>query len=126
MLHVLHADLIAFAKEMDPLLNWERQPQDARDRLEERVYSEYDLERDATRFNEKYIKFEVGKALIHNCFKIGKLIDNGDLKPQDLPAEFWKNVKALCAIEEAKKRSVDMANKARGRGVRNNTINRIR
>jgi hypothetical protein len=74
MLHVLHTDLIAFAKEMDPSLNWEGQPQDARDRLEERVYSEYDLEGDATRFNEKYIKSEVGKALIQNRFKIEKLI----------------------------------------------------
>jgi hypothetical protein len=35
MLYVLHTDLIAFAKEMDPSLNWERQPQDVRDRLEE-------------------------------------------------------------------------------------------
>jgi hypothetical protein len=38
------------------------------------VYSEYDLEGDATRFNEKYIKSEVGKALIQNRFKIEKLI----------------------------------------------------
>lgn len=126
MLQSLHMDLQAFSKEMDPSLNWDGQPQEARDRLEGRVYAEYDILGDASTLNEKYIKGEVGKALIQNRFKLGKLIDSGQPKPRGFPTAYWENVKTLRSSEEAKKISYDNAQRAKGRGVRNSTIEKIR
>jgi hypothetical protein len=78
MVTILHADLWAFAQELDPSLNWDHQPHDARDRLEDRLYSEYDVYGDAARLSDKYVKSEVGGALIQYRYHIGKLIDAGE------------------------------------------------
>jgi hypothetical protein len=37
---LLHKDLIAFAKEMDPTLGWSKQMEDARNRIMDHVYEE--------------------------------------------------------------------------------------
>jgi hypothetical protein len=81
MVAILHADLWAFAKELDPSLNWDHQPHDARDRLEDRLYSEYNVYGDVARLSNKYVKSEVGGALIQYRYRIGKLIDAGENKP---------------------------------------------
>jgi hypothetical protein len=62
MVVILHTDLWAFSKEMDPFLNWDKQPQDTRDRLEEWLYKEYDVTRNAEQINKKYLKSKVGGA----------------------------------------------------------------
>jgi hypothetical protein len=94
--------------------------------LEEWLYAEYDVIGSIERINEKYLKSEVGGALIHYRYRIGKLIDVGESKPGDLKESLWNSIKSLRATEESKKKSVEMANNAKGRGVRNSTRQKIR
>ena len=126
MMQSLHMDLQAFSKEMDPSLNWDGQPQEARDRLEARVYAEYDVVGEASTLSEKYVNAEVGKALIQNRFKLGKMIDSGQSKPRGFPTTYWENFKTLRSSKAAKKISYDNAQRAKGRGVRNSTVEKIR
>jgi hypothetical protein len=126
MVEILHTDLWAFAKEMDPSKDYDHQTHEARDRLENRLYSEFDAYGKAERFNDKYIKSEVGKALIQYWYRIGKLVDACDPQPGDLKDEFWENMLKLRSTEASKKMSLLMSNKAKDRRVGNSTRMHIR
>lgn len=67
----------------------------------------------------------MGEALIQNRFKLGKVFDGGHLKPTGLPTVYWENVKTLRSSDEAKKISYENAQRAKERGVRNTTVEKI-
>lgn len=62
MFVILYTDLWVFSKEMDPFFNWNKQIQDTRDQLEEQLYKEYNVTRNAEQINKKYLKSKVGGA----------------------------------------------------------------
>jgi hypothetical protein len=53
------------------------------------------------------------------------LIDVGEPKLGNLLKLFWNNVKSLRTTKESKKKSEEMANKAKERRVRNSTRQKI-
>jgi hypothetical protein len=89
---LFRADIVSFSKELDPGPNWEGQTQDTHDRLQERIWNEWAFTGEAKRLSEKWLKSEVGKALINFRHRIGKLIDTGEPKPLELKKEFWDNL----------------------------------
>jgi hypothetical protein len=57
-------DINSFFKEMNPCVGYDKQKQKAKDRLQERIYVEYEVHGEADRVDEKYIKKCGTKALI--------------------------------------------------------------
>jgi hypothetical protein len=122
---LFRVNIVSFSKELDPGPNWEGQTQDARDRLQERIRNEWGFTGEAKRLSEKWLKSEVGKALINFCHRIGKLIDAGDPKPPELKKEFWENLAKKRGSKDWKNLFETMVNVAKYRGVRNKTRVRI-
>jgi hypothetical protein len=122
---LLHKDLIAFAKEMDPSLGWSKQTKDARNRLMDRVYEEWNVVGNVSRLSEKYIGAEVIQALINNRYNLGVLIDAGLPKPPDVLEKYWKKLCEKRATPESKEKFALMASIAKTRGFRNSTRQRV-
>jgi hypothetical protein len=80
---------------------------------------------DAKRLSEKWLKSEVGKALINYRHRMGKLIDAGEPKPPEMKKEFWDNLVRKRGTKDWKALSETMINVARHRGIRNKTRLRI-
>ena len=59
-----HKDINAFVKEMNHCVVYEKQRQQAKDRLQDRIYAEYEVHGEADRVDDKYIKKCGTKALI--------------------------------------------------------------
>jgi hypothetical protein len=55
-------DIATFSKELDPSKSYERQTQDVQDRLEDRIYAEWEVYGDSNKVSEKWVKTEAGKA----------------------------------------------------------------
>ena len=91
MADVMKKDIGAFARELNPLLQWESQTEDAKKRLKSRIYAEYHCYGEASRVGEKYLKWEVGNSIRTHRFHLRKLIDEGKPKPPKLRADFWEN-----------------------------------
>jgi hypothetical protein len=121
-----HRDINAFVKEMNPCLGYEKQKQQAKDRLQDRIYAEYDVHGDADRVDEKYIKKCVTAALITWRHSLNKAVDMGEKKPPELNDRFWEELTQIRKSEASKKKSVFMGNQARNRGLRNSTKDKIR
>jgi hypothetical protein len=60
---LLQKDIAAFVRELDPLVQWESQPDDSRKGLEDRIYADYHCYGESSRVAEKYLKREVGAFL---------------------------------------------------------------
>lgn len=88
MADVLKKDIAAFARELNPLLQWESQADDAKKQLESCIYAEYHCYSEASRLGEKYLKREVGTSPRTHRFHLRKLIDEGKPKPPELQADF--------------------------------------
>lgn len=58
MTKIFHDDIVAFARELDPNGNWDKQTSDAREALEKRIYREWDIVGPVTEISQKYLKFE--------------------------------------------------------------------
>jgi hypothetical protein len=118
---VFHRDINTFNKEMDPSKNYKEQREEAKRRLEDRIFNEWKIYREGSRISEKWLKYEVGKCLINNKFALGKLILAGKPKPPEVPEQHWKDSvdkkKNLSWLEKSK----SMTAIARKRGIRNNT-----
>ena len=119
-------DITAFVKEMNPCVGYDKQKQRAKDRLQERIYTEYEVHGEADRVDEKYIKKCGTKALITWRHALNKAVDMGEKKPAELKDKFWDELKHIRGSEESKKKSVLMGNQARNRGLRNSTKDKIR
>jgi hypothetical protein len=118
---MFRSDIVAFSKELDPGPNWEGQTQSARDRLEERIRNEWLFTGESKRLSKKWLKSEVGKALINFRHRMGKLIDAGEPKPPEMKKEFWDNLVKKRGSRDWKALSETMMNVARHRSVRNKT-----
>ena len=121
-----HKDINAFVKEMNPCVGYEKQKQQAKDRLQERIYVEYDVYGDTDRVDKKYIKKCGMKALITWRHALNKAVDMGEKKPPELNDKFWEELKEIRKSEESKKKSMLMGNQARNRGLWNSTKDKIR
>jgi hypothetical protein len=119
-------DINSFIKEMNPCVGYEKQKQKAKDRLQERIYAEYEVHGEANRVDEKYIKKCGTKALITWRHMLNKAVDMGDKKPPELNMKFWEELRRIKESEESKKKSAQMDNQARNRGLRNSTKDKIR
>jgi hypothetical protein len=119
-------DISAFVKEMNPSLGFDKQKQKAKDCLHERINSEYEVQGDADRVDEKYIKKSGTKALITWRHSLNKAVDLGENKPPELSAAFWEELTEIRKTEASKKKSAQMGNQARNRGLRNSTKEKIR
>ena len=125
MADVLKKDISAFARELNPLLQWESQADDARKRLESRIYADYQCYGEASRLSEKYLKREVGTCIRTHRFHLRKLIDEGKPKPPELREDFWEKLVDDRGTKEAQEKSTTMASIAKSRGLRNNTRKRV-
>ena len=122
---VLKKDIAAFAQKLNPLLQWESQSDDARRRLESRIYAEYHYYGEASRLGEKYLKREVGIAIRTHRFILRKLIDEGKAKLPELKEEFWEKLVDDRGKKEAQEKSTTMASITKSRGLRNSTQKRV-
>jgi hypothetical protein len=90
MADVLKKDITAFARELNPLLQWKNQADDARKRMESCIYPDYHYYDEASQLSEKYLKREVGTSIKTHRFYLRKLFDEGKPKPPGLCEEFWQ------------------------------------
>lgn len=122
----LHKDLIAFTKEMDPILGWSKQMEDAQNHIMDHVYEEQNVVGDANRLSEKYIGAEVTQALINNRYNLDVLIDVGLLKLPEVHEKYQKNLCNKWAIPESKEKSALMASITKNYKFRNSTKMRVK
>lgn len=73
---------------MNPYVGFEKQKQQAKDWLQEQIYSEYDVHGEAKSVDEKYIKKCGTKALITWRYALNKAVDMGEKKPAELNDKF--------------------------------------
>ena len=73
-----HKDINAFVKEMNPCVGYEKQKQQAKDLLHERIYVEYEVHGEVDRVDKKYIKKYRTKALITWRHALNKAMDMGN------------------------------------------------
>jgi hypothetical protein len=73
MADVLKKDIAAFIRELNPLLQWESQVEDAQKRLENQIYADYHCYGEATQLGNKYLKHEVGASIRAHRFYLWKL-----------------------------------------------------
>jgi hypothetical protein len=88
MADVLKKDIAAFAQALNPMFQWESQAEDAKKRLESRIYTDYHCYGEASRLSDKYLKHEVGASIRTHHFHLRKLIDEGRPKPLEIHEEF--------------------------------------
>lgn len=119
-------DINSFVKEMNPCVGYEKQKQEAKDRLQDRIYEEYEVHGEADRVDEKYIKKCATKALITWRHTLNKALDTGDRKPPALNTKYWEELERIRDSEESKRKSQQMGNQARKRGLRNSTKDKIK
>jgi hypothetical protein len=116
MADVFRKDLAAFTEELNPLLQWESQADDARKRLEQRIYADYHCYGEATKISDKYLKWEVGASIRTHRFHLRKLIDEGKPKPPEIREDFWQTLVDERGTKEAQEKSNTMASIAKNRG----------
>ena len=122
----LSKDINSFVKEMNPCVGYEKQKQQAKDRLQDRIYDEYEVCGDADRLDEKYIKKCATKALITWRHTLNKALDIGEGKLPELNPKYWEELEKIRESEESKCKSQQIGNQARKRGLRNSTEEKIK
>jgi hypothetical protein len=125
MADVLKKNIAAFARELDPLLQWESQADDVKKRLEDCIYADYHCYGEETTLSEKYLKREVGACIRTHRFQLRKLIDEGQAKPPEIQEEYWDKLVDERGTKEAQAKSNTMASIAKNRGQRNSTKKRV-
>jgi hypothetical protein len=123
--NVFKKDISAFARELNPLLQWESQADEAKKRLEQHIYADYHCYGEATRKSDKYLKREVGASIRTHKFHLRKLIDEGKPKPPEIRDDFWDQLVDERGTKEAQAKSTTMASVAKNRGQRNSTRKRV-
>ena len=81
---------------------------------------------EADRVDEKYIKKCTTKALITWRHTLNKALDTGEWKPPALNTKYWEELERIKDSEESKRKSQQMGNEARKRGLRNSTKEKIK
>jgi hypothetical protein len=107
---------------MDPSKNYE---EDARRRLEERIYGDWEIYGNSNRISDKWLKSEVGKCHINHRFILGKLILAGEPKPPEVLEQHWKDLVAKTNQPSWLEKSKSMATIAQKRGIRNSTRTKV-
>jgi hypothetical protein len=125
MAEVFKKDIAACAREFDPLVQWESQSDDAKNRLQNRIYPDYHCYGKYSIVSEKYLKREVGGCIRTHQFYLRKLIDEGKPKPPEIRQDFWERLVEDMGTKEAQEKSTTMASIAKNRGQRNNTKKRV-
>jgi hypothetical protein len=90
MVDVFRRGVCAFARKMNPSVGWKEQTEEDKMKLEDRVYNEWEFYGDSFRVSLKYLKVEVGKALLTLQHGYIKLIDAGEKKPPELTDKHWE------------------------------------
>ena len=119
-------DINYFVKDMNPCVGYEKQKQQAKDRLQDRIYGEYEVHGEANHVDEKYIKKCATKSLITWRHALNKALDTGEGKPPELKQKYWEELERIRESEESKLKSKQMGNQARNRGLRNSTKEKIK
>lgn len=89
MADVFKKDIAAFARELNSLLQWESQANNAGKWLEQHIYADYHNYGEAARMSDKYLKQEVGTSIMMHCFYLRKLIDERKPKSLKMRDDFW-------------------------------------
>jgi hypothetical protein len=126
MANVFKKDIAAFAREMNPLLQWESQANNARKWLEHPIYTNYHGYGEAARMSDKYLKQEVGTSIMMHYFYLKKLIDEGKPKSLEIREDFWQKLVNERGTKEAQAKSTTMASIAKNRGQRNSTQKKVK
>jgi hypothetical protein len=121
MADLVKRDVHAFTKELDPNEGWEKQKDESKSRLKQRLDAEYEFGGESALLGEKYLQKQVTKGLINFRFNLNQRIDQGHQKPPKLRQEFWEALVKKRSTSELKERSERMANIARGRATKNST-----
>jgi hypothetical protein len=125
MADVFKKDIAAFARELDSLFQWENQPEDAKKRLENRIYVDYHCYGESSRVADKYLKREIGTSIRTHSFHLRKLIDEGKPKPPEIREELWQKLVDDRGTKEVQAKSTTMASIAKSRGQRNSTRKKV-
>jgi hypothetical protein len=88
MADVFKKDLAEFARELNPLVQWESQGDEAKKRLERHIYADYHYYGESSRISDKYLKREVGACITTYRFNLRKLIDEGKPKPPEIREDY--------------------------------------
>jgi hypothetical protein len=86
-------DLCTFARSMDPSKGWEKQTKEDRLKMEDGVYDEWEFYGDSSKVSLKFLKMEIGKALINIHHAYMKVVDANGLKPPELTDQHWEALK---------------------------------
>lgn len=121
MADLIKYDIEAFTKELDPNLGWEKQKEESKTRLKERLDAEYEFARKSDLLREKYLQKQVTRGLINFKFNQNQRIDQGQQKPLELRDKFQEALVKKSSTNEPKERSQRMATIARGRATKNST-----
>jgi hypothetical protein len=125
MADIFKKDIAAFARELDPLVQWESQLDEAKHRLEDRIYADYHYYGESSRVSEKYLKREVGACIRTHRFHLRRLIDKGKAKPPEIRQDLWQKLVDERGAKKALEKSTTMATIAKNRGQRNSTRKRV-
>ena len=119
-------DINSFVKDMNPCIGYEKQKQKAKDRLHDRIYDDYEVHGEVDKVDEKYIKKCATKALITWQHTLNKALDTGDGKPPELSMKYWEELQRIRESEASKRKSQQMGNQVRKRGLRNTTKEKLK
>jgi len=61
---ILHTDIVSFVKDLNPVVGWEGQTREGRQRLHDRVNHYYLFYGDSSKLSEKYLKKRARATLI--------------------------------------------------------------
>ena len=81
---------------------------------------------EADRVDEKYIKKCATKALITWCHILNKALDMGEGKPPELNMKYWAELEKIRESEESRRKSVQMGNQERKRGLQKSMKDKIK
>ena len=95
----LSKDINSFVKEMNPCVGYEKQKQQAKDRLQDKIYDEYEVRGDVDRVDKKYIKKCAMKALITWRHTLNKALDAREGKSPELNKKYWEELERIRELE---------------------------
>ena len=94
--------------------------------MQDRIYDEYEVHREADRVDKRYIKKCATKALITWRHTLNKALDTGKEKPPKLNINNSEESERIRESKESKRKSLQMGNQTRKRGLRNSTKEKIK
>jgi hypothetical protein len=121
MADLVKYDVQAFTKELHPNLGWEKQKDEAKRRLKQRLGAKYQFGGESDLLGEKYLQKQVTKGLISFRFNLNQHIDQGQQKPPELRDEFLAALVQKRSTNKLKERSQRMATIAKRQATKNST-----